>query len=836
MNVSLNWLRELVPGLEGSAKELAERFSMAAAAVETLEPVGQGLADIVVAHVLEAEPHPDADRLTFCRIDCGAEEPVELVCGAPVVEVGALYPYVAPGVELPGGLRIESRTIRGVMSHGMLCSEYELELGRDKSGIMRLPDGLEVGQALTEVLGLPDVRLTLDLNPNRVDLACHVGVARELAPRGEADLVLRELGVRWEPRWNDGAECASAAGVTVRIEATERCPRYLGAIVRGVAVGPSPAWLAGRLLAIGARPINNVVDATNYVLFELNQPIHAFDLSTLGGSEIRVRAGQRGERLRTLDGENRDLGPGVTVIADRDRAVALAGVMGGEETEVTPATVDLLIECAAFTPRAVRDTVRALTLPTDASYRFERGIDESGPERALTRCVELIVSSAGGEAETEAIWAGRLAPEPPVVRLRTGRIHQVLGLRLSDREVTDLLLPIGFDPAGSPGPAGSGAEATADPQGDGASLHFEVPGWRNDVRREIDLVEEVARRYGYQRFPDEERRFRPSAVPNDPAWDRMDRVRALLAGEGLLEARSSSFVPKDQPGGRAEVGVLHPLSAEEGFLRATMVPVLLRRAEYNFARGRRDVRLFEIGTVFHAAADAGSGSAADQPADGTEAYQEELRVGLVVTGSAAPRHWSGATRDVDLWDVKGLATDVAEQLCGARVEPLGEDPGVLGRFGGGWLGDERFRIVRDDRTLGIAGNVGPEAVDAPRWAGSLWGVEFELDSVQLGELRRYEPISAFPAVRRDLAVVLSASVATSDVEASIRAAAAELLESVELFDVYEGEGVESGHRSLGWAFRFRAADRTLTDQDVDTAMKSIIASLEEAFDARIRAS
>ncbi len=836
MNVSLNWLRELAPGLEGSAEDLAERFSMVAAAVETLEPVGQGVADIVVARVVEAEPHPNADRLTFCRVDRGADELVELVCGAPVVEVGALYPYVAPGVELPGGLRIESRKIRGVMSHGMLCSEYELELGRDKSGIMRLPDGLEPGQALTEALGLPDVRLTLDLNPNRVDLASHVGVARELAPGGEADVVLRDPGADWQPRWSDGAECASAAGVTVRIESAERCPRYLGAVVRGVKVGPSPAWLAGRLLAIGARPINNVVDATNYILFELNQPIHAFDLNTLSGPEIRVRAGQRGERLRTLDGEDRDLGPDVTVIADRDRAVALAGVMGGEETEVTPATTDLFIECAAFSARAVRDTVRALNLPTDASYRFERGIDERGPERALTRCVELILSSAGGEAETDAIRAGASPPESPVVPLRTGRVHQVLGLRLADDEVTDLLRPLGFERVEPSGSTGSVDETTADLRDGKSALQFSVPGWRNDVRREIDLVEEVARRYGYERFPDEERRFRPSSVPGDAAWDRMDRVRALLSGEGLLEARSSSFVPEDQPGGRAEVGVLRPLSAEEGFLRAAMVPVLLRRAEYNFARGRRDVRLFEIGTVFHTSADPGDGSAVRPEPDGTEAYQEELRVGLVVTGSAAPRHWSGGTRDVDLWDLKGLAGDVAEQLCGARVEPLGEDPEALGRFGGGWLGDERFRIVRDGRTLGIAGNIDSDAADAPRWAGSLWGLEFELDAVQLGEQKRYEPISAFPSVRRDLAVLVSESVAASEVEASIRAAAPKLLELVELFDVYEGEGVESGQRSLAWAFRFRAADRTLTDQDVETAMTSIIASLEEAFDARIRAS
>ena len=708
MNVSVNWLRALAPGIQGTPEELADRFTMTAAAVETVTPVGGGVEGIVVARAVEVAPHPNADRLKYCKVDPGDGELIDVVCGAPVVVEGALYPYVAPGVTLPGGFKIESRKLRGIMSHGMLCSEAELELGRDKGGIMRLPDGLELGMPLSEALGMPDVRLSLDLNPNRVDLACHVGVARELAPDGVAEIALPDSGgPRWEPVWADGVEEASASGVTVRIEDPDRCYRYLGAVVRGVKVGPSPAWLAGRLLSIGARPINNIVDATNYVLFELNQPIHAFDLATLHGSEIGVRAATPKETLQTLDGVQRQLGPDVTVIADRDRSVALAGIMGGQDTEVTEDTVDLFIECAAFGPEHVRRGARALMLPTDASYRFERGIDESALEQALIRCVELILASAGGDAEGGAIRVGRTPPPAPVLGLRRERVKQVLGIDPSVETLCELLEPIGFEAVDRPPETGS-EPATAD-------VWFRIPGWRGDVTREIDLVEEVARRHGYQNFPHSERRFRPSAVPEDSAWMRMERVRALLAGEGCLEARSSSFVPEQQGGSRAEVAVLRPLSAEEGFLRIALLPVLLQRAEHNFARGRRDIRLFEIGTVFRRGTDKSDGCS------------EELRVGVVVSGGSRPRHWAGEPGDFGLWDLKGLTAEIAEQLAGSRVEPCGSDAVASDLFSAGWLAAEQFCILKGERVVGVAGRVRPDVVDAPPWAADLWGLEFRLD-------------------------------------------------------------------------------------------------------------
>jgi len=821
VNVSFNWLRELAPGLEGTPEEIAARFSRVAAAVEALEPVGAELDGVVVGRVLEVRPHPNADRLRLCRVDAGGDA-VEVVCGAPRIDRDGLYPYVPAGATLPGGFTIESREIRGEMSHGMLCSEMELRLGRDRGGIMRLPDDLEPGTALTEALGLPDVRLTLDLNPNRVDLACHMGAARELAPGGDASLRPREFGgPGWSPEWRGDEREGEGAGVRVRIEDATRCPRYLAAVVRGVRVRPSPAWLSGRLLATGAQPINNVVDATNYVLRERNQPLHAFDLGTLAGSEIRVRAAIAGEPLRTLDGEARELTPAATVIADRDRAVGLAGVMGGRDTQVTPDTVDVLIECAFFDPSSVRSTARSCGFATDASYRFERGIDPRGQEAALARCVELILAIAGGQADPIGVRVGREPGEAPVLGLRASRVRQVLGLDLAVSEIAGLLAPIGFHTLSSDEGAGE--------------VRVRVPGWRGDVAREIDLVEEVARRYGYDEVPREPRRFRPSVVPEDPAVRRAARVREMLVAGGLLETRSLSFVPEEHRGSRAIVAVPNPLSAEESYLRSGMVPVLLRRVEHNHARGRRDVRLFEIGAVFAYAAD--PRPPADSKNAGLERFAETLRVGAVWTGRREPPHWDGGAGDFGLWDLKGQAEVVARRLLDGHLEPLagGEDP-EADRLAAGWLEVDGFRLVAQGRTVGVAGSVRPGALDAPPWAASAWGLEFDLGAVRERAAVVFRPISSFPAVRRDLAVTVPVSVRAADVETALRETASDLLESVELFDVYEGAGVAEGRKSLGWAFRFRAQDRTLTDDEVEGEMTALSATLEKRFDARIRTS
>ncbi len=808
MNVSVNWLRALVPGLDSSVSELADEMSLRAVPVESVMDFGADLDDVVIGRVEAVEKHPNADRLTLCRVDDGSGQPLAVVCGAPNVEVGALYPFVRPGGTLPGGFKIESREIRGEASHGMLCSEKELGLGADADGIMKLDGEYAPGVAFGEALGVPDARLELDLTPNRVDLAGHLGVARELAAAHGLETTLPDLGARWEPEWVDGETAAAAAGVLVEIESVERCPRYLAAVVRGIQVGPSPDWLAARLRAVGSRPINNVVDATNYVLLELNQPLHAFDLDRVDGPEIRVRTAD-GESLTTLDGEVHELGPDSTVIADRTVPIALAGVMGGAGSQVTAETTNLLIECAAFAPAHARVTARQAGLSTDASYRFERGIDESGLETALQRCVELILNVAGGVADPQAVRAGRIPGSKAVVNLRPARVRQLLGLRLDADHLKKLLEPLGFE-----FPAGQETDAPGR-----AVLQVGVPGWRRDVTEEVDLLEEVARAYGYDSFPQEPRRVRPSSVPDDPMWLRRDRVAETMATRGLYEARSLSFVPESLTA-RDPVQLKMPLSSEETCLRTDLLPGLVRRLEHNYSRGRRDVRLFEIGSVFQRVG-------AEPP------FAEQVRVGAVLTGASSPSHWSGAAGDLDLWDLKGLAETVVEGLGLGQLGPgePGDWPGL-----GGWLVPESYEIVRDGVIVGRAGQIAPRRVDSPPWAGAVFGLEFELDAVALGEPILYRELPVLPAVPRDLSVVLPETVTALQAEDVIRAAAPETLESLDLFDVFVGEDIEDGQRSLGWRLVFRHPDRTLTDGEVETAMASIRTALEGSFDVRFRGS
>jgi phenylalanyl-tRNA synthetase beta chain len=460
----------------------------------------------------------------------------------------------------------------------MLCSARELGLGRDHAGLMTLAGEWEVGTPFVPALGLDDVRLVVDVTANRPDLLSHVGVAREVAPGGVSGIALPAIhggGAPWLELRREGAS-GETAGVRVAIDDAAGCPRYLGAVIRGVRVGPSPEWLAGRLRATGLRPINNVVDATNYVLLEMGQPLHAFDLRKLGG-EVRIRRAAEGEAIRTLDGVERSLAAHMLVIADGSRPVAVAGVMGGEDTEVDAETTDLFLECALFEPRGVRKTARSLGLSTDSSYRFERGVDPDLQPEALRRVVEIILAVAGGAVEGVGVDLYPAPVEPLQVTLRADRITRVLGVPVTADAASARLEEIGF-----------GVEAGSDP------LRVTVPGFRPDVTREIDLIEELARRIGYDAFPEQFLPFRPSGVPEDPRLATERRLRELFRGMGFLESRTVGFAPAAE----GRVALLNPLSAEESHLRDALVPGLLRRVEHNWARGTRDVRLFEIGTVF----------------------------------------------------------------------------------------------------------------------------------------------------------------------------------------------------------------------------------------------
>ena len=811
MNVSYAWLREIAPRIRESADALADRLGMLGAPVEELARPGAELGGLVVARVVDVKPHPNADRLSLCRVEAGEEEPLQVVCGAPNVEAGRLYPLAPVGTKLPGGLEIREATIRGEASQGMLCSEKELGLGRDAGGLMTLADSHSPGQPLTHALGLDDARLTLEITPNRPDLLSHIGVARELAPDGHhgtelppfpmpeseerTDATVPELDLRRSERQG------IVAGVRVELEDADGCPRYIAAVIEGVEVGPSPAWLAARLRSIGQRPINNVVDATNYVLHELGQPLHAFDLDRLAGPAIVVRRAADQETITTLDDQERKLGPEMLVIADAEAPVAVAGVMGGADSEVSGSTTRILLECAFFEPRSVRATARDLGLSTDASYRFERGVDIQAMDGAARRAVELIQAVAGGRVEESGVDLYPEPEEPPVVELRPSRVARVLGVDIPAQECRGLLEHIGFE---------------LREEGDDR-LAFAVPGFRrHDVTREVDLIEEVARRWGYDRFEDALRPYRPTRVPEAPRSVLEDRVRDFLVGAGLLEARSVSMAPESA----GEVPLLRPLSAEEGVLRSTLGHGLLRAAERNLARGVRDIRLFEIGTTFHRPDDSGNG--ADAPEKGRP--REQTRVSALLTGRRRPEHWSGGAPDWDLWDMHGLSSQLAESLEPTlRVEPLGDDDAGDLALPGLYRAGSMLAIREGEALIGVAGEAADRVVDAPAWAAPLFVLELRLtEAMEQPGRPRLQPVPTQPASDRDLALLVPHSVASGTVARVIRESAGELLERLDIFDVYTGEGIPAGTRSIAYRLVFRHADRTLTDAEVDRAVDSVL--------------
>ena len=801
MKVSARWIRDLVPGLNADPNQMADHLALRGAPVESVTSPGAGLRDIVVGRVVTAEPHPNADRLTLCTVDAG-DGVVQVVCGAPNVRAGGLYPFAPVGAVLPGDFVIKKAKIRGEVSQGMLCSSKELGLGVDHSGILTLSGDLTPGESFVGALGLDDSTLDVEVTANRGDLLSHAGVARELAGEGGGAVVLPafpgDAGV--ELTYQEGTKRVQVGAVSVGIEDPDLCSRYMGAVVRGLRVGPSPAWLQQRLRGAGSRPINNVVDATNYVMLELGHPLHAFDLGKLTDSAIVVRRARASEKtFTTLDDESRVLSLDMLMICDAERPVAVAGVMGGLHSEVDDATRDVLLECAIFAPKSIRSTRKALGMSTDASYRFERGVDAEGARGAVERCVALILAVAGGSVDGPVLDCCPVPFESASIGLRLARVERLLGVAFDAEAVRGLLSPLGFR-----------IEATQD-----EVLTVSVPGFRaHDVRREVDLIEEIARTHGYDAFPAELRAYRPGTVPDDPAFRLEDELRRALAARGLFEAHTPAF----SPDGEGDVEVSNPLSTTERFMRRALLPSLLRRVEHNFARGNRDVRLFEIGTSFRRA------GAGEPPA-------EETHLTAVLTGRRAPPHWAAEDEPFTLWDLKSLLEDVAARAYGAdaTVEPAGSEQAPFDA-------SASFGVRRAGSTVGHGGRVADGAVDAPVWAGDVWALEVTLPAS--GAARApfaYCALPTYPAIERDLALLVPPGVTSARVASTIREAGGTLLEAVELFDVYRGKiGSAEFARSLAFRLRFRAPERTLKDEEVDKAVESVLHRLEEELVVKAR--
>ncbi len=784
MKVLLSWLREFAPDIDGEPEHLAEVLSDLGLAVEELSYVGQGLDGIVVAEVLATRPHPDADRIHLVDVDAGDGEALQVCCGAFNMAVGDLVPLATVGTTMPGGMEIARRKMRGEWSNGMLCSRAEIGMGDDHEGILILDQGLSLGVPLTEALGIhPDVLFDLEVNPNRPDAMSVMGVARDLAARLGVAFAVTAPGV-------EGVGQPAAERAAVSIAAPDFCRRFGVRVLDNVPSGASPRWLANRLLAVGQRPINAVVDLSNYVMFELGQPNHTYDLDLVPGGELGVRMAHRGEQLTTLDGTARTLTTYDGVIVNRDdEAIGLAGVMGGASTEISADTRSVLLEAAWWDPMTIARTARRLGLRSEASARFERGADPDIIPMALDRFVEL-AAALGATTRPGMIDATGNRPEPSPVRVRTPRANSILGTELSTDEMTALLEPIGF---------------ACETGGDGQEFEVSIPSWRLDSATEIDVIEEVGRLHGFSNIKRTVPVTEQAGALTPQQQDRRG-IRALFTGMGITEAMPLPFLA---PGDLARAGlgddgitVTNPLVAEESIMRTSLRPGLLKAVAYNAARRTTGVSLFEIGRT--------------NPGGGGELPAEHEHLAVIVAGQEA-------TTATALW--RRLARHLAVSNPGVVNGPVdGLHPGRSGQ------------VLADGQPIGALGEIDPQVLDAYEIDERVAWLEVDLGALLEADrgLAPYRAPSRYPSSDIDLAFTVPDEVSADEVAATIAQAGGELLASVSLFDVFRSEQLGEGRRSLAYALRFEAADRTLNDAEVAAARQSCIDAVTAAHNATLR--
>jgi phenylalanyl-tRNA synthetase beta chain len=813
MKVLVSWLREFAD-LPASAAEIADALTHAGLEVEERLEYDALLAGLVVGEVRKVERHPKADRLTVCSVFDGEGERT-VVCGAANVREGVLVPLARPGVVLPNGTKIESAELRGVRSDGMLCSEAELGLAEKSQGLLLLDEGAP-GDDVAKVLGLSgDARLTLGVTPNRPDWLSHAGVAREAAA-----IFGRRFSLQMRPVAELGAPTRDRTNV--RIEDAARCPRYAARVVEGVRVGPSPLWLRRRLERCGVRSINNVVDATNYVLLELGHPLHAFDLDRLSEQRIVVRVAREGEKLRTLDGAERVLCAEDLVIADASRPQALAGVMGGGDSEVSEETTRLLLESAYFEPRGVRRTARRHGLHTEASHRFERGADPEAVTRALDRVATLIVELAGGTILREAVdvYPHKIVRTP--IALTWQRVSDLLGVEVSREESAELLRRLGV--------------TAADVHQTGA--RFEPPSFRPDLQRDVDLIEEIVRLRGYRKIPGTLPAIRLAAA----AERRAPRLRAAeaasraLCAAGLHEAINFGFIdPKriaamcfgEQDRRARPIALRNPISADLAVLRTSLLPWLVVNASHNLRHGVAAVHLFEVGRVFLEREAGAVAAGRDAPLP-----EERLLAAGICVGRRPRAAWQGgeAAATSDFYDAKGALEELLRAMGGSSGVTFtpSEVP---------YLHPRASAEVRvNAQPLGVIGELHPDVAAAFDVAARAFVFEIDLDRVAEVPERRvhFAELPRFPSVYRDVAVVVDADVPWASLRAEAIDAGGGLCSEVRVFDVYTGRPVPEGKKSVAFAITYRATDRTLTDDEVGRVHDAIRRRLEERLGARIR--
>ena len=845
IKVPLSWLQAYCD-VPWSVEELVDRLVLSGLEVDGVDTVGSDFEGFVVGHVDRVERHPNADRLSLCTVDVGGES-LQVICGAPNVAAGQKVPVARVGASLPGGMEIRKAKIRGVESFGMICSEAELNLSDDHEGIMVLDGETEPGRPLKDVLGGPDTVLSIDVGTNRPDCLSLVGVAREITALAGG-----------ETRVPSGAVAESGPPVdtlaNVRVDAPDDCPRFVGRVIAGVRIGPSPDWLKRRIEAAGIRSISNVVDVTNYVMLEMGQPLHAYDLDQLAGHGIVVRRARDQEEFTTLDGAERTLDAEVLMIADHERSIGVGGVMGGLNTEITGDTRRVFLEGACFDAVRVRRGSKALQLQTDASRRFERGMDPELQGEAVGRAAGLIAEVAGGAVAEGMIDVRTPARPSPEIRLRTDRVNGLLGTGLDRDEIAAILRRLRFDvrpvPSGQTGPAEreertgpaereeqvgpaereEQTEQTGPPERTaGNDLEVGVPSFRRDVHREVDLIEEVARLYGYDRIEpvasapvrDESAGAREREEDLRARQDERRRLRDTMAGFGFTEVVTHSLLHPDlnlliDPS-RPGVLVDNPLSPELSAMRTSLAASVLNVVRWNANRKVRDIRIFEAGRVYW-------------PKDGGLPDEPEFLC-VAVTGRRHGPHWDGPPGAFDFFDLKGLAEGLLGRLGLDRVETVPYDK-VDPLFDADRSGELLAEGVRTGRFGAVSQRVLDRyEIRKPVWMGVIdCGVVFGRASGQ----RVYHTSPKYPAVERDLAIVVPEEVSHRDILEEIRACSGDLLEAVELFDVYRGEQIAAHCKSMAYAMRYRSDDRTLTDAEVTRLQDKLLRRLAGRYRAELR--
>jgi phenylalanyl-tRNA synthetase beta chain len=790
MRISLNWLKEYID-LDHSPEELAHLLTMTGLEVEGIEPVGQSLDDVIVAKIISVEKHPNADRLTNCLVDTGKEQ-VPVVCGAPNTKAGAKVAMAVPGITLPGGIVVKKGRIRGEVSMGILLAEDEMGLTDDHSGIMILPDDLETGSRFTSVLPVKDYILDISLTPNRPDCASVIGIAREVAA-----LTGNKIRMPDTEYHETGASINEFASVT--IDDITGCPRYAAGMIQGVKLGISPFWLRYRLHTSGIRAINNVVDISNYVLMEMGQPLHTFDYRMLAGHRIVVARAKDGDIFTTLDGQERTLNRGHLMIRDGEKPVALAGIMGGINSEIKPDTGDVLVESAYFDPTTIRKGAKNLGLATEASWRFERGIDIAGVTNALKRSLKLLAELTGGKVCKGIIDNYPNPVNPPVIELRVAKTNECLGTSLTKDDISSCLKSLQMEVKDI----------------DDQKIQVKPPLFRVDIEREIDLVEEVARRYGYDNIPVTYPMMSSSNEPDDPSIKFHDQACAIMAGMGFSEILTFSFVSPDSVDKlgagedsflRSYMKLQNPLTIDQSVMRTSLLPGLLDTVKENIDNGEQDLKLFEWGNIYIRR-------------ENEALPSERLVLSGVMTGLYEQKAWHNATRETDFYDIKGAA-DVLLKSLGYEEPVFKRDNPVTG-----YDQNVSCGIYISGRCVGHAGRVHlnvMEKFDIKAKAAFIFEIDIDtLIGKDLEPVIKYASFSRFPAVKRDLTVIVDEQTESSLIKDIIRREGGDLVESVSVFDVYKGEKIGPGRKTVSFRIMYRSREATLDGNMINKLHENI---------------